>query len=114
MYALDQITDFGRCTGPEGAVHRPVGPRMVLVKSRSNSRSNRSLHSAFSPDRAQISALPILSRTTESAAERVPSARCNALKRRCAGPQHLHVLALHLHCAKLFGNASIWLFKTLR
>ena len=53
MHALDQVTNFGRCTGPEGAVHRPVGPRMVLVKSRGNrSRKSRPSPSSISAHRA--------------------------------------------------------------
>jgi len=41
-------------------------------------------------NRCSIHRNPILARISESAAERVPSARCNETKRCCAGPKHRH------------------------
>ena len=43
--------------------------------------------------RSSIHRNPILPRSTESAAERTPSARCNALNRCCAVPQERHFLS---------------------
>jgi len=62
-------------------------------------------------NRSSIHRNPMLSRFTETAAERVPSARCNALNRCCAVPQQRHFLSNHRDRAKLLGNVPFWKIK---
>jgi hypothetical protein len=82
-------------------------PKKHLVKSRGN-RSRKSRLDIFDPPFSPIAPRslrnPMLSRFSESAAEKLPSARCNETKRRCAVSKHLHFPTLHSTLQNLSRN----------
>jgi hypothetical protein len=85
---------------------------LVDVKSRTNPCTNSLLSALLLPAfRAALSALPMLSRTTESAAELGSTARCKTAKRCCAACKHLCITSAL--CTNLGRNVSSSLSKTL-